>query len=143
MQGQHFEQLVHGAEAAGKHRERVGAHRQVHLAHREVVEAKIQFRRDVRIRHLLVRQRDVEADGRRAGVVRAAIGRFHDTGAAAGGDDVVAPAMLRGERAAAPGRNLREFACDLVKLRLLLHRLRAGSLRIGARRLRRRFGLFG
>ena len=53
---------------------------------REVVEVEAEFGRDVGVGELLVRQADVEADGIRAGVERAAIGGLHDAGAAAGHD---------------------------------------------------------
>lgn len=54
-QGQHLEQLIHGAESTGEDDERAGAHRKVHLAHGEIVEAEAEIRRDVGIGPLLFR----------------------------------------------------------------------------------------
>ncbi len=71
-QGQRLEHLVERAEAAGEDRDRLGAHQEVHLADGEVVEVEAELRRDVEVRHLLVRQHDVEADRDAADVERAA-----------------------------------------------------------------------
>ena len=51
------------------------------------MELEVERRRDVGIRILLKGQIDVEADGLSARFVGAEVGRFHDAGAAAGGDD--------------------------------------------------------
>lgn len=85
-QRQRLEQFVEGAEAAGEAHQRDAAHHEVHLAQREVVELEAQLRRDVRVRRLLVRQHDVQADALAAHFMGAAIAGFHDAGAAAGDD---------------------------------------------------------
>ncbi len=85
----------------------------MHLAHGEVVELERQFRRRPRVRELLVRQGDVETDGRRPGLVRALVGGLHDARPAARGDDVVAHlARLAPEGAAA----FRGDAAELARL---------------------------
>jgi len=66
-----------------------------YFAHEEVMETQSSGRGDVRIRRLLERQPNVEADGLAACFVSAPVGRFHDPGAAAGGDDETVPASLR------------------------------------------------
>ena len=85
-QRDHFEQFVHGAEAARKRDQRLGADHEVHLAQREVVELEVQLRADVRVRRLLVRQRNVETHGHRATIACAAVRCFHDAGAATSAD---------------------------------------------------------
>ena len=89
-QAERVEQLVERAEAAGKDDQRGRPQDEVKLPHREVVELEAQIGRDVRIRLLLVRQVDVEADALRAGFERAAVGGLHDAGPAAGHDDELA-----------------------------------------------------
>ena len=64
--------------------------RKPEFAHEEIVEIEAEFRADVGIRELFVGQFDGEADGFPAGLVRAAVGCFHDAGAAAGADDEAA-----------------------------------------------------
>ena len=102
-EAERVEQLVERAEAAGEDDERGGAQDEVELAHREVVELEAEIGRDVRVGLLLVRQIDVEADALGAGFERAAVGGFHDAGAAAGHDDELRAAvgLLRGRNDAA------------------------------------------
>ena len=73
------------AEAARKDHQRLGQVREPELAHEEVVELEVQPVGDVRVGALLERQPDVQADRLAAGLVRAAVGRLHDAGAAARG----------------------------------------------------------
>ena len=49
-QRQHLEELVEGAEAAGKDRDRLGAHQEVHLADGEIVEVEAEVGRAVEVR---------------------------------------------------------------------------------------------
>ena len=86
-QRQRLEELVQRAEAAGKHRDRLGAQEEVHLADGEIVEVEAELRRHVGVRRLLVRQHDVEPDRGRADIVRAAVAGLHDARPAAGDDD--------------------------------------------------------
>ena len=86
-QREDLEHLVEGAEAAGKNHQRLGQIGEPQLAHEEVVELEVERGRDVGIGPLLEGQQDVHADGFAAGLVRAAVGRFHNAGTAAGGDD--------------------------------------------------------
>ena len=82
--------------------------------------------RDVRIRALLERQPDIQADGLAAALPRAAIRRLHDAGAAAGRDDkaVILGLQAQGPRREQPGQLARvlviarpfEGAADLVQL---------------------------
>src|SRR5260370_22672301 len=76
-------ELVESAVAAGKHHQRFRKISEPELAHEEVVEFEGQLRRDEGIGALLERQTDIESDGLPAGVLRAAIGCFHDAGPAA------------------------------------------------------------
>ena len=75
-QGEHLEQLVQRAEAAGEGHQRLRAHQKVHLAQREVVELEAQARRDVGVGCLLVGQHDVQPDALATDVVRAAVAGF-------------------------------------------------------------------
>jgi hypothetical protein len=85
-QREHLEQFVQRAKAAGEGHQRLGAHHEVHLAQREVVELEAQRAATRRGWPLLVRQGDVQAHRGRPHVVGAAVGGFHDAGAAAGAD---------------------------------------------------------
>ena len=107
-----LEQLVAGAEAAGKDHQRLRQVREPELAHEEVVELEVQPVGDVRVGALLERQPDVEPDGLAAGLVRAAVGGFHDAGAAAGRDDEAM--VLRRQRHAPRREQPRELARLLV-----------------------------
>src|SRR4051812_14099445 len=92
----------------------------MHLAHREVVEAEREFGCGEAIRLLLKRQRDVEPDARRSNFPSAAICCLHDPRAAAGRDDVVAPAIVRCSRATAFGNDASELARFLIPAHLPL-----------------------
>src|SRR5262249_56744276 len=61
-EGQDLEQLVECAEAAGEGDDGAREVREPELAHEEVVELEPEAGRDVRVRTLLVRESDVEAD---------------------------------------------------------------------------------
>src|SRR5437879_64017 len=92
-QGEHFPKLVHGAETPRKDDERLGELREPQLAHEKVVKLKIEPGTDVGVRPLLMGQFDAQTDGFAAGLGRAAVGRLHDAGTAAGTDDEP-PGML-------------------------------------------------
>ncbi len=77
---------------------------------------------------MLVRQRDVEADRRRTGVRRAAVGGFHQARAATGRHDVVAHMAVGLERTATLRRDAAEGAGLFVP-----ERLPAGSILAHAR----------
>src|SRR5439155_13359015 len=59
---ENLEQLVAGAEAAGKHHERFGQVRKPELPHEEIVELEMESFGDVWICSLLERQANVQAD---------------------------------------------------------------------------------
>ena len=92
-QRQGLEELVERAVAAGEGDQRARAHQEVHLAEGEIVEVDAEPGRDVRIRDLLVREDDVEAEVLGSDIEGAAVRRFHDTGSASGDDDEVAMAV--------------------------------------------------
>src|SRR3546814_18856153 len=75
-QRQKFKRFVECTEPARKHRHRPRAQREMHLAKREIVELQAERRRDKRVRQLLVREDAAQTDGRRAGIISAAISRF-------------------------------------------------------------------
>ncbi len=91
-QGEDFEQLVDGAESAGKNHQRLGQIGEPELAHEKIMEFKIERGRDVGIGILLEWQIDVEADAFASGLVGAQICGFHDARTTSGGDDEAAPA---------------------------------------------------
>ena len=98
LQGQYLHHLVERAEAAGKNHQRARQMGEPQLAHEKIVKLERQAARDVRIGPLLVRQTDIQADRSSARFGRAAIGRLHDAGAAAGADHVavtIRPKPLR------------------------------------------------
>src|SRR5690606_8467660 len=136
---QRLEYLVERAVTARKRDERSRTLDEVQLAHRKVVEAEAQLRRDVRIRELLARQVDVEADRRRAHVVRAAVRGLHDAGTAARHEQHAAVVV----GAAAAADEPAELACDVVVAALLLDALRDCELplEIGVAGIARERGL--
>ncbi len=79
------------------------------------MEVEAQLGADVGIRKLFVRQLDGQADGFAAGLVRAAIGRFHDAGTASGADNK--PAGLGTERQCPGGDLVRKQAGFFVVAR--------------------------
>ena len=127
-QRQQLEHLVERAEAAGEDRDRAGAQQEVHLAQREIVELEAEVRGDVGVRHLLVREHDVEADRLLPLVDRAAVGSLHDRRAAARADDEIA---VSGGVDRRPAGEPRELARDVVILRLGLQPLGDRPLLIG------------
>ncbi|MNL83427.1 hypothetical protein D3C87_2110730 [compost metagenome] len=58
----------------------------MHFAQGKVVELEAQLGRDETVAVLLMRQGDVHADVGHAHIMGAAVGGFHDAGAAAGAD---------------------------------------------------------
>jgi len=96
-QRERLPELVHRAEAAGEDDEPAGVANEHDLAGEEVVELE----RDVAVgvAALLEGQLDVEADGQRAGVLGAVVGRLHQAGTAAGDDRHAALADDAGGRA--------------------------------------------
>src|ERR1700761_4457578 len=97
-EGKDFEGFVERAEAARKDHQRFGKVGEPVLAHEEVVELEVERRRDVGVGQLLKWQLDVEPNSLAAGLVRAAVGRFHNSRAPTGGDDETALATLQGHR---------------------------------------------
>ena len=83
-----------------------------------------QLGRRERIWLLLARQLDIEADGRRADVRGAAVGRLHDPRPAARRDDVVALTVDGGERASALGHDAAKAAGFVIPAR---HARRCGN----------------
>src|SRR6266566_4945147 len=81
-QGQRLEQLVHGAEPAGQHHERLRVLDEDRLAHEEV--AELQADVDVFVQPHLTVQRDARAHRDPAGLGSALVGRLHDPRTAAG-----------------------------------------------------------
>ncbi len=112
VEGEEFEHLVEGAEAAGEDDEGLGEVGEPELAHEEVVEVEVEGRGDVGVGELLEGELDVEADGFAAGLVSAAVGGLHDAGATAGGDDETVAAA--GEGAGPLGGEAGEGAGVLV-----------------------------
>ena len=92
---------------------------EVKLAHREIVEAEAQLGRDERVRLLLVRQIDIEADTLGADFEGTAVSRFHDPGTAARHDHELAPSV----DLAAAGNQPAELAGMVVKMALFEHAL--------------------
>ena len=84
---QNFEELVARPEPARKNHHRRRQVREPELPHEEVMEFEVQTVGDVFVRALFVRQPDIQADRLAAGLVRAAIGGFHDARPAARRDD--------------------------------------------------------
>ena len=101
------------AKAAGEHDERFGEVSKPVLAHEEVVELEVEFGRDVAVGQLLERQLDVEPDRLRASFPGAAVGRLHNAGAAARGNDEAVPRP--GQRPGPGGDHAREGARVLVE----------------------------
>src|SRR5262245_21698233 len=111
-QGEHFEQFVERAEAAGKKDQPLSPQQEVHLANREIAKAETQLGRDVPIRKLRLRQADVQTDGLGLSVVSAAVSRLHDSRPAAGDDGEIALPMYLASRGDQPGK----FAGLVVKM---------------------------
>src|ERR1700722_1374555 len=97
----------------------------------EIVELKGQVRRRVSVRLLLVRQPDLEANGRRPRLRGAAGCRFHNAGTTAGRDHIVADTTTRSERTTSFGRDPPEAPSLFIPPRRLVAgaRLRAGRQR--------------
>src|SRR5579884_2388345 len=66
---QDLAQLIQRSESARKYHQRLGQVGEPELAHEEVVKLERQLRRDERIRPLLERKSDIQADGLAAGVL--------------------------------------------------------------------------
>jgi len=105
---QDFEELVHGAEAAGEDDESFGQIGEPELTHKKIVELEVQRRRDVLVRVLLEGKLDVESDALASSFVRAKVGCFHDAGASAGRDDETVAA--RGNLNGPLGQHVSQFA---------------------------------
>ncbi len=88
-----LEEFIDRAESARHHHEGVGVLHKHDLAHEEVREVDADV--EIRIRHLLVREFDVAADGVAAGFLGAAVGRLHHPRPAAGHDREADPAEGR------------------------------------------------
>ena len=112
-QRQRLEQLVGGAESAGEDDEALRRLHEHRLARVEVPEGQQDV--EVRVRSLLVRQLDVEADREAAALAAAAVRRLHHAGAAARDD---CPARPR-------RRGVRSSRASVVRRRALVHARRA------------------
>src|SRR5262245_8154149 len=102
----------------------------MHLAHGEGVELEGQLRRRIGIWLLLARQLDVEADRRRADVGGAAVGRLHDSGTAAGRNDVVALTVDGSKRASALGQDAAKATRFVIPVRHARRRWSAAAVAI-------------
>ena len=111
-EGEDLEELVERAEPAGKDHECLRQVREPELPHEEVVELEVQPAGDVRVRALFERQPDVQADRLASRLVRPAVGRLHDAGAAAGAHDE--PVVFGAEPAAPLREAARQHAGVLV-----------------------------
>ena len=89
-EGENLEEFVERTETSREHDEGSSPHGEMHLAHGEIMEAESEVRGGIGIWLLLTGQRDVVANGRRAGIGGSAVGCFHDAGTAAGCNDIVA-----------------------------------------------------
>ena len=112
-QRQGFKHFIDRAETAGKGDECFRAKQEVHLSDGKIAKLKTESRRDVGVRVLFVRQRNVEPDRFGVHVRCPTVGRFHDAGASAGHDDVITPALDLARRR----DQLTEFSGDLIILR--------------------------
>ena len=111
-QRQRLVELVERAEAAGEDHEALRRADEADLARVEVVERVADV--EVRVRRLLVRQLDVEADREAVAFLRAAVRALHHAAAAAGDD-----------RPAALGEALADRARRLVRRAAFVHARRA------------------
>ena len=127
-QSEQFEQFIERAEAARKCDQGVGPHCEMQLADREIMKLKGKIGRRIGVGLLLVRQSDIVADRRRAGVRGAAVRSLHDAGAAAGRDDIIADAVVREQRAAALRNDFSETPRFLVPPRRMTPDRRRGLL---------------
>src|SRR5205809_6281779 len=98
--GQRLEELVEGAQTAGKDDEAASVFDEHVLADEEV--AELDAEGDVVVELLLVGQLDVAADRQPAGLLAPAVDGFHDPRAAAGDDGETAPRQ-RGPKGPARG----------------------------------------
>ena len=128
-QGEDLEHFIERAEAAGEHHQRLRQIGKPQFAHEEVVELEVERGRDVGIGRLLEGQPDVQPDGLSAGLASAAVGGFHNAGAAAGGDDEAV--LTRGNLEGPAGEQLREAARVLVVASHFNRRNGALALQIG------------
>src|SRR4051794_17562304 len=94
-QGQRLEQLVHGAEPAGQHHERLGVLDEAGLPHEEV--AELQAYVDEVVEAHLPGQFDAQAHRDAAGLGGALVGGLHDPGAAAGDHGVAGLGQAGGD----------------------------------------------
>src|SRR5215471_3071551 len=78
-QRENLKQLVQRAKTSGKNNQRLGQVGEPVLTHEEVVKLEIEFRGDVRIRKLLKRQADIQANGLAASFPGATVGCLHDS----------------------------------------------------------------
>ena len=83
-EGEHFHELVEGAEAAGKNYEGFGDLCEPELPHEEVMEIETKFGADIGVGELFVWELDGKADGFASRFGGAAIGGFHDAGSSTG-----------------------------------------------------------
>src|SRR5674476_1599758 len=85
-----------------------GTQHEVHLAQRKIMKLEIQAGCDVGVGVLLARQGNVQTHALGAHLVCAAVGRFHDAGAATGGNEQALRALLvRAVAGHKPGKQAR------------------------------------
>ncbi|MNS45944.1 hypothetical protein D3C72_784250 [compost metagenome] len=95
----------------------------MHLADGEIVEVEAQFRCHIGVRRLLVRQDDIEADGRATRIGRTTIARFHDARTAAGDHDIFEVIRFCGIGGAKTGKLARLIVIDGGLFQIALLRL--------------------
>src|SRR5207253_2228803 len=78
---EHFKKFIHGSKSAGQDHESVGVLKEQNLSDEEVLHRDESIK--IRIGILLGRQFDIATDGGTARFASPAIGRFHDSRAAA------------------------------------------------------------
>src|SRR5262249_18268264 len=105
-QCQHFKKFVDGAETTGEDDESFRQINKPELTHEEIMEVEDQFRGDIPVHTLFVRQLDIETKASAACEKRAATGRFHHSSRSSGTDDEV---MMTGERLRPFRQSPREF----------------------------------
>jgi hypothetical protein len=113
-----IKQHIQRAEATREGHEGVRAHGQVHLAHGEVTKAEGQLGCGIRVRLLLVRERDIEADRGGSSVEGTPIGRLHQAWTASSRNDIVPKPAVRVQSTTAFGCEAPEGARLLIPERM-------------------------
>lgn len=113
-QSEQFEHLIERAESARKNDECIGPHRKVEFAYCEIVKLESEIGRRIRVRLLLHRKPYIESYGRRADIRSTSVRGFHNAGAAARRDHIVANPTMGDERSAALRRDAPEAPCFFI-----------------------------